>query len=260
MGEKKALLVVSFGTSHRDTLEKTIAAIENTLAAALPDYTLRRAFTSGMIMRKLAQRDNLHIDDVPTALARLEKEGYTHVLLQPTHVICGEEYDKLVELARPFKARLQLAIGTPLLTEVADFKETAQALMEELTPPGEDEAIVLMGHGTTHNANAAYCQLEYVLHDLGWTRIFAGTVEGYPELPEVIRRLREQPKIKNVRLYPLMVVAGDHAKNDMAGPEEDSWKSILEAEGYTVQCTLRGLGEYAKIRELFARHARRAEG
>lgn len=259
MKNKQAVLVVSFGTSHLDTLEKNIAAIEQEIANALPEYTLRRAFTSGMILKKLRERDGVEIDNVPQALTRLEQEGFSRVVLQPTHVINGEEYDKLCKLAEPFAGRLSISIGTALLTTVQDYKDTISAMMESIEPPAEDEAIIFMGHGTSHYANATYALVEYMLHDFGWDRALVATVEGYPELPQAIRRLRLMSQVRKVRLHPLMVVAGDHAKNDMAGDEEDSWLSQLRAEGYEVSCVLRGLGEYEPIRKLFAIHASDAQ-
>lgn len=258
MKEKQALLAVSFGTSYPETLEKTIQAIETDLGAAFPERTLRRAFTSGMILKVWRDRDGIEMDDVPQALTRLEEEGCTDVILQPTHIMNGEEFDKLTVQAAPFAGRMKLAVGDPLLTRTEDYKAVAAALTAALEPPAEDEALVFMGHGTDHHANSAYTQMEYVFHDLGWKRVFFGTVEGYPELEEAFRRLAEQPQIKRVRLQPFMVVAGDHAIHDMAGPEPDSWKCRLEKAGYTVTCVLKGLGEYPGIRAVFAEHARRA--
>ena len=257
---KKALLAVSFGTSYRETLEKTIARIEADLAAALPERTLFLAFTSGMILRKLERRDGLHIDDVPQALARLAAEGYEDVLIQPTHILNGDEYEKLCAQAAPWGEKFaRLAVGMPLLTAAEDYRAAADALMEALPAPAADEALVFMGHGSEHFANAAYALLEYTLHDRGWKRCFLGTVEGYPALEEVFRRLAEHPEIRRVRLQPFMVVAGDHATNDMAGAEEDSWRSRLERAGYPVECVVRGLGEYPAFRARFAAHARAAE-
>ena len=132
--------------------------------------------------------------------------------------------------------------------------------MESIPAPEADEALVFMGHGSEHFANSAYALLEYALHDRGWDRAFLGTVEGYPTLDQVLRRLRECSGVRRVRLQPFMVVAGDHAANDMAGEEEASWKSRLEREGYTVECVLRGLGEYPAFRALFAGHALAAHG
>lgn len=259
MEGKKALLAVSFGTSHRDTLEKTIAAAERDLAAAFPERKLYRAFTSGMILRKLAREDGLQIDDVPSALARLAEEGYTDVLVQPTHIINGDEYDKLRALAAGQAGRFQrVAFGVPLLTEPEDYQACVSALLAELPPEEEGRAVVLMGHGTGHPANAAYALLEYVLHDWGRRDVLVGTVEGWPGLEEVLRRLAERPAVRRVELRPLMLVAGDHAKHDLAGDGEDSWKSRLEGAGYETSCVLRGLGEYPGIRALFVEHARRA--
>lgn len=258
--KKKALLAVSFGTSFPDTLQKTIAAIECDLATAMPERTLRRAFTSGIIIRKLKSRDGVAIDDVPTALARLKSEGFTDVVIQPTHMMNGDEYDKLCTQAGPYADGFErLIIGRPLLSAVEDYKAVAEAVLAELPDKREDTALVFMGHGTEHHANAAYAQLEYVLRDLGRRDVLIGTVEGYPGLEEVLRRLGEQPNVRRIILYPLMVVAGDHARNDLAGEGEDSWLSRLTALGYEVGSHLRGLGEYPGIRTLFTAHARAAE-
>lgn len=257
---KQAILAVSFGTSHPDTLEKTIAAIEESLAEAFPERTLRRAFTSGMIIKKLKARDGLTVDTVDQALTRLAREGYTDVVVQPTHIINGDEYDKLRTLAAPFEASFQhLTFGAPLLTCMEDYRAAAQALEEILPAPRENQAVVLMGHGTTHHANAAYALLQYVLWDRGRRDVLIGTVEGYPGLDEVLRRLEELDGVQEIYMAPLMVVAGDHAKNDMAGTEPDSWRSRLEDRGYSVGCSLRGLGEFKAIQKMFARHALAAE-
>lgn len=252
---KRALLVVSFGTSHRDTLEKTIAAIERDMARAFPEWEVRRAFTSGMIIRKLKQRDGLAIDTVEQALARLVLEEFDAVVIQPTHVMNGEEYDKLAAQAAPYAGQFRsFAMGAPLLTSIEDYKAAASAVAEAFPSAEGEHALVLMGHGTEHFANAAYAAMEYVFHDLGYRNVFLGTVEGYPELEQVMSRLGEH-QIRSVTLAPLMVVAGDHAKNDMAGPEEDSWRNRLEAAGYEVDCVIRGLGEFPAIRARFAAHA-----
>ena len=257
--EKKAILAVSFGTSHHDTLEKTIAAIEADLAAAFPTRTLRRAFTSGMILRKL-EREGTHIDDVPTALEALAAEGYTDVVVQPTHIMNGDEYDKLMDQAGPFTGRFEkLRFGAPLLTAVEDYRQSVCALLEELPAPAPEVAVLYMGHGTEHYANPAYAQLEYLFHDLGRKDVLIGTVEGYPGFEEALRRLRERESVRRVELRPLMIVAGDHAKNDLAGDGEDSWKSRLESEGYETTCVLRGLGENPGIRAQFVAHAKAAE-
>lgn len=253
---KKAILVVSFGTSYHDTLEKTILAAERAIGAAFPGWEVRRAFTSSIIMKKLRIRDGLEIDNVSQAMAKLENEGFTHIAVQPTHVMHGEEYEKLLSLLEPYRLRLNVQVGQPLLDRQEDYARVADAVLSWLPNTQEDEALVLMGHGTAHFANAAYGQLEQNLQDLQ-ENVYVATVEGYPTLDRVERLLLRRPSIRKVMLAPFMLVAGDHARNDMAG-DEDSWKTRLEKAGYEVRCILKGLGECAAIRELFVEHCGQA--
>ncbi len=253
---KKAILVVSFGTSYQDTLEKTILATEKDIARAFPGWEIRRAFTSGVILKKLRMRDGLAIDNVSQAMARLEEQGFTHVAVQPTHVMHGEEYEKLVGQLEPFRCRMQLSLGAPLLHAQEDYEAVSKALLSWLPAMEQDEALVLMGHGTPHFANAAYGQLEQNLQDLS-DRVYVATVEGYPTLDRVKDRLAKRPEIKKLTLAPFMLVAGDHARNDLAG-EEDSWKTELQARGYAVRCLLQGLGECPGIRQVFVQHCAKA--
>ena len=252
---KKAVLVTSFGTSHLDTLEKNILATEKAISEALPDFTLRRAFTSNIIMKKLKKRDGMEIDNVAEALTRLVEEGYQQVVIQPTHILCGEEYEKLCALAAPFMEKLTISMGTPLLRTIPQHEALAKAMVDLVPRPREDEAVLFMGHGSPHYANSAYALLQYLLEDMGENHIFIGTVEGLPTLSQAIRRIRKNEKIRKITVLPLMVVAGDHACNDMAGDGEDSWKNVLRNEGFEVTCLLRGLGESEAIRRLFAAHA-----
>lgn len=253
---KKAILVVSFGTSYHDTLEKTIHAVETDIGNAFPDWEVRRAFTSSIILKKLRTRDHLEIDNVSQAMARLEQEGFTHIAVQPTHMMHGEEYEKLLAMLEPFWNRLNVRVGEPLLDGEEDYALVSDALLSWLPPVEADEALVLMGHGTPHFANSAYGQLEQNLQDRR-DNVFVATVEGYPTLERVERLLSARPTIKKVLLAPFMLVAGDHARNDMAG-DEDSWKGLLEEKGYAVRCVLQGLGECPAVRELFVRHCARA--
>ncbi|MEG0391907.1 MAG: sirohydrochlorin cobaltochelatase [Anaerovoracaceae bacterium] len=252
MSSKKEILVVIFGTSHQDTREYTIEAIEQEIQRNFGEMEVRRAFTSGMIMEVLKKRDNLHIDTVDEALGKLAAEGYKKVFLQPTHIINGDEYEKIVNQVRRHECDFwDIKIGAPLLTASADYDQVCHGLMKEVSLK-EDEVLLLMGHGTGHFADSAYAALDYRFKALGYENVFVGTVEGYPELDTVLPLLAARSP-KKVILLPLMVVAGDHAKNDMAG-EEDSWKTILEEQGYAVDCILKGLGEFPSIRELYVAH------
>lgn len=256
---KKAILAVSFGTTHLDTLERTIGAIEGDLAAAFPDRALARAFTSGMVRRRLLEREGLRTDSPGEALERLQRAGYGDVVVQSTHVMNGEEWEKLVREARPYGDRFAaLSFGSPLLTEAADYQAAAGALLERLPPAEAGQAVVFMGHGTEHHANAVYALLEYILHDMGRRDIHIGTVEGYPGFGEVCRRIGEQGDVERVLLLPLMIVAGDHAKNDLAGEDAGSWRAMLAKQGLAVDCRLEGLGENPAVRSIFVAHARRA--
>lgn len=253
---RKAMLAVSFGTSYSDAIERNIVPVEKALAAAFPERELRRAFTSDVVRRKLAQAGKEPPDDVPRALERLLDEGYTDVVIQPTLIINGEEFDRLAGQTAPFLTRFKrAALGTPLLTSAADYSQTVRALEAELSAPEDGEAVLLMGHGSERSS---YARLEYALHDAGWGSAFVGAMKGSSTLDKVIRRLAERPGIRRVRLYPLLLAAGDHARGDMAGDGRDSWKSRLTAAGYDVTCILRGLGESPGVRELFVRHAREA--
>lgn len=253
---KKAILAVSFGTSYPDTLRKTIAATEQALAEAFPGWEVRRAFTSGMIIRKLKERDGVEIENVSQAMDRLEQEGYTHVAVQSTHVMHGEEYEKMLSQLEPYRLRMQISVGMPLLHSEGDYTSVAQALLNWLPPLDADEALVLMGHGTTHFANSAYAQMEHMLQGL-CDRVYLATVEGYPALDSVQRQLAKRPEIRRLMLAPFMLVAGDHAQNDMSG-DEDSWAEQLKNAGYPVRCILQGLGECPAIRALFVEHCRQA--
>ena len=253
---KKAILAVSFGTSYPDTLRKTIAATEQALAEAFPDWEVRRAFTSGMIIRKLKERDGVVIENVHQAMHRLEEEGYTHVAVQSTHVMHGEEYEKMLSQLEPYRLRMKISVGMPLLHSEEDYLSVAKALLNWLPTLDADEALVLMGHGTTHFANSAYAQMEHMLQ-AHCDRVYLATVEGYPTLDSVERQLAKRPEIRRLMLAPFMLVAGDHARNDMSG-DEDSWAEQLKQAGYTVRCILQGLGECSAIRELFVEHCRLA--
>lgn len=249
---EKGILAVSFGTSHIDTMEKTISVIENEIAREFPEWRVYRAFTSKMIVRKLKRTENLAIDTVAEALKRMAEDGIREVIVQPTHIINGIENDRMMEdLMENMSMFSKIRVGKPLLSSVDDYKKAIHAVMSEVGLE-TGEMLVLMGHGTDHHANAAYPTLEYTFHALGYNQVLVGTVESFPELKNVMAKLEIAAR-KKVALMPFMLVAGDHAKNDMAG-EEDSWKSELEETGYEVRVIMKGLGEFEGIRKIFLDH------
>lgn len=255
---KPVILVVSFGTSYNDSREATIGAIEKLIQESFPDFEVRRAFTSQIIIDKLRERDGLVIDNVEQAMERLAADGVKDLVIQPTHVMNGKEFDQMMEAVAPYKDRFaSLKVGAPLLSSTEDYKQLVEEIAAELPETKDGEAVVLMGHGTEHFANSAYAALDYAFKDMGIKNVFVGTVEGYPDLAAVMRRVADFGASK-VTLLPLMIVAGDHANNDMAGDEEGSWKMAFKGAGYEVACVIKGLGEYPGVREHFVRHVRQA--
>lgn len=253
---KNGILAVSFGTSHLDTMEKTICVIEREIAGAFPDRKVYRAFTSGVIIRKLRETKEIEIDTVEGALDKMASDGIRDVLVQPTHIISGIENDRLMEALTGRMDRFErLRTGKPLLDSPDDYHESVCAVME-MAQIAEDEMLILMGHGSEHRSNASYLTLEYAFHAAGYPQVIVGTVESEPDLDNVMEKLLLSGKRKAV-LMPFMLVAGDHAKNDMAG-EDDSWKTCLEEAGYEVRVILKGLGESERIRKLFLKHIREA--
>jgi sirohydrochlorin cobaltochelatase len=257
---KKAILVVSFGTSYADTRELTIDATEAKYAETYPDYEVVRAFTAQIVIDVLEERDNIDVMNVEEAFKYLKDNKFSDVIVQPTLVMNGAEYDEMLAVVEEQEENFaHITVGAPLLTHVEDYMKVAEALRDEVEAAvtAEDEAVVLMGHGTHHYANSTYAAMEYTFHDLGMKNVFVGTVEGYPMIDSVIARLNEN-NIKKVTLYPFMLVAGDHASNDMAGDEEDAWKTILKKEGFEVETVLRGLGEDEAIQAIYLEHTEAA--
>lgn len=258
IGEKE-LLAVSFGTSYLDGCRLTIGAIEDALERAFPGYDLRRSFTSQMIINHLKRRDGISIDNVTQALDRAVSNGVKQLVIQPTHIMDGFEYQKLVKQAARYRdAFLSLSIGTPLLTSDEDFQIVADALAASVAAYDDEKtAICFMGHGTEAAANKVYERMQQQLTDSGRDNYFIGTVEAVPTVEKVLS-LVKAGNYKRVLLRPMMIVAGDHANNDMAGEEDGSWKRIFESAGYEVVCQVHGLGELEAIQNLFVKHAEAA--
>ncbi len=258
---KKAILAVSFGTTYIDARRLTITAIEERIKESFPDYELRRAFTSRIIIKRIIDNEGLTIDTERQALKKLHAECFEEVIVQPLHIVSGEEYYKvrhIVEDCKKEKLFSRIMLGRPMLCfsgqeeRPDDYKTAIEALKTQLPSMQADEAVILVGHGGNHPANAAYAALQLRLHGENMKNVFVVTVdgEGYPTMGSVLPILRRE-KIKTVTLMPLMIVAGDHAHNDISGEEEDSFNTQLTAEGFTVKNYLHGLGENVAVQDLY---------
>ena len=280
IGENE-LLVVSFGTSFNDSRAEDIKGIEDKLQEAYPDWSVRRAFTAQIIINHVEARDDEVIDNMQQALDRAVANGVKNLVVQPTHLMHGAEYDEMTEAIDGYKDKFEsVAIAEPMLGEVGDDatvinddkKAVAQAITDEackeagydsMEAAAEDgTAFVFMGHGTSHTANVTYDQMQSQMDNLGFKNAFIGTVEGKPEDTEcqaVIAKVKDAG-FKKVVLRPLMVVAGDHANNDMAGDDDDSWKSQFEAAGAfdSVDCQIAGLGRIEAVEDLYVEHTKAA--
>ena len=259
--DKDAIVVMSFGTTFKDTRQKTIDATVKAIQAAHPDVKVVTAFTSHIIIDRIAKNEGIKYPTPEEALTQLKDEGYTRVALASLDVIPGMEYayDKGVydNYKNQFK---KMTLGTSLMYwqgqegQPDDVTETIEALMTQFPKQKKDEAILIMAHGTPQVSNAYYSVIQAKIHELGLKNVFVYTVEGWPSLETVMPKLKANG-IKKVTLMPMMMVAGDHANNDMAGSEPDSHKSQLEAAGYKVDAYIHGIGENEKIRALYVKRA-----
>ena len=280
IGENE-LLVVSFGTSFNDSRAEDIGGVEKALQAAYPDWSVRRAFTAQIIINHVQARDDEKIDNVDQALERAVSNGVKNLIIQPTHLMHGAEYDELKEAVDGYKDKFEsVTIAEPLLGEVGSdatvINEDKQAVAEAITAQAvksanydsldaaaeDGTAFVFMGHGTSHTAKVSYSQMQTQMDTLGYKNVFIGTVEGEPEetaCENVIEAVKAAG-YKKVILRPLMVVAGDHANNDMAGEDEDSWKSQFEASGAfdEIDTQIEGLGRIDAVEQLYVQHTKAA--
>lgn len=252
---KQALAVISFGTTYPQALE-AIFHLEQHLASCVPHCDFFRAFTSRTVIRWLKEEQGMDVMTPPQLMQHLKEQGYQEVYCQTLHVIGGREFTRLEEELREFQGDFRvLSLGAPMLESVQDDRQCVQAVMNHIPPMGPQDALLLMGHGTDHRANAAYAQLESVFAAMGHERVYVGTAEGYPMLEDLLPRLK-QKNIRKVMLMPFLIVAGEHARNDLAGDEENSWKSRLQKEGYEVSVLMQGLGEFPEIAQVFEQHLR----
>lgn len=256
IGEKE-LLVVSFGTSYNDNRRLTIGEIEQAIDEKFgQEYSVRRGFTSQIIIDHVKKRDNVSIDNVKEALDRAADNGVKTLVVQPTHLMNGFEYreleKELLDYADVFE---KIALGKPLLSSDQDYADVMKAVTDETAEYDDGEtAICFMGHGTEADSNEVYAKMQKLLTENGFKNYYVGTVEAAPTLEDVIAKIKKG-NYKRVVLRPLMIVAGDHANNDMAGDGEDSWKSQLKKAGFEVECVVKGLGEIPAIRDIIVNHA-----
>ena len=236
---KKAAIIASFGTSYTETRKKTLDTIEAEAKTLFTDIEIFRAYTSGMVRKILKTRDKITVPSPSEIIEDLRRRGFEKIYIQPTHIIPGAEYDKLKISG--------CVLGQPLLHEAADFGKIIEAI--ELPPDEKGRAVIFMGHGSYHNADKFYKTLEAELFNRKHCNVFIGTVEGAKTLSDILPELKAK-NIERILLMPFMMVAGDHAENDMAGDDDASWKTVLEKEGYQVTPVLKGLGEYPGIRSL----------
>lgn len=265
---KKAIVVASFGTTYNDALKANIESVEEAIAANFPDYELRRAFTSKIVMKRLGER-GIKVDNLEESLLKLKKEGYREVVIQTTLLTAGEEYDKkIMAVVRKFQqdgSFDKLVVGRPLMYNKAsgnqadDYTALAEALKAQMPiMQMKDKVVIFMGHGSPNQPNPAYGILEQQLQKAG-LHALVGVVEetDHPNFEDVLKSLSQKP-YKRIILMPLMLVSGDHANNDMAGDEDDSWKSRLIKKGYQVETYLQGLGANTAVQNLYVEHTRDA--
>ena len=265
---KKAIVVTSFGTTFPDARKACIETAENDIRAAFPDYEVRRAFTARKVIAKMAAEEKIQVDTLEQALAKLKAEGYQEVVIQPLHLTSGEEYEKKIlnayRQAWADNSFASIAVGRPVLMFDGqqgmpdDFKALAAAVEKQMPKLGNGEAVLFMGHGSPHQPNPAYAKMQSILQERG-NKAYMGVVEetDHPNFEDALAELKKN-QIQKVTLMPFMLVAGDHANNDMAGSEPDSWKNRLQKEGFQVETVLKGLGENAAYRSIYVNHVRDA--
>lgn len=251
---KKAILVVSFGTSYLEPLKNSIENVENKIRNQFKDYDVHRAFTSHMIIKKLEIVHGLIVEKPEELLERLYIEGYEEVIIQPLHIIPGEEFSYIKNIEVYFKDKFKsIKVGRPIFyyQGIEGLPEDYSLFIKSIKGIIEgEEAVVMLGHGTVHPSNAVYGALQSVLNDEGYKNVFVGTVKGYPNFTSVLNKIKKRG-IKKVLLMPLMLVAGNHAINDMTSEKDNSWKSMLEAEGIEVKLWTKGLGEVDEFAQLY---------
>lgn len=253
---KKAILVVSFGTSHKENLERSIGKIEAYLKKQFEHYGLYRAFTNQRIIQKLWEESKIAVPTLEEAMVQMQKDGIEHVVVQPTYVVHGLEYEKLKDALEDYQELFKtIKLGEPLLSQVEDYKACVHYMIEDWQM-SKEEVIVIAGHGTQGYAQAAYTMLEYAFHSMGYSNVIVGTVNGYPDVSDVMQKLRYLDP-RPLRIIPFMIVSGEHVSRSLTDGEE-SWLARFRAMGFSSEVVERGLGEIEGIQRIFAEHIREA--
>ena len=255
---KMGILIVSFGTSHERTRRSTIEAIEKKVSEEFKGYRIYIAFTSSIIRKILKKRDNIIIPSTQEALDKMNEANLIDVIIQPLHFLPGEEFhEKILKIVNSYEENFRrIIVGKPIFSNLEDYDLVINALKKQLPKLKDEQAVILMGHGSQHPANACYSCLQLKLME-NIKNVFVATVEGYPTLDSILPKLKDS-KIREITLVPLMVVAGEHVLNDMAGDQKDSWKKILEKEGYSINIYLKGLGENSAFQDIYIQHIKNA--
>lgn len=240
-------------------MEKTINATEKVIAEAFPDRELRTAWTSRAVIEVAEKKMGRHFPFIDEVLESMANDGFEDVLIQSTHIMNGLEYDFIIDSVRKYRDRFKMVkVGSPLLTSENDYMEIVDLIKEHLLPLADGGALLLMGHGTVHPANSSYSQLQLELFDRGIYNVYVTTVEGFPNYESTLKLMKNHCP-KKVTAIPFMLVAGDHANNDLAGDDENSLKNILKNNGYDVKCIVKGLGEMPSFQKMFIEHAKNAK-
>lgn len=256
--KKKGILAASFGTSCTDALISCIESCENRIRESYSDYEVRRAFTSGIVINKLKDSYGIKIDSADAALQKMKEEGFEEVIVQSLHIIPGIEYEDIKAVVGRYankRAFKKIVLGKPALFSNDDYKTAIAAMKEQLPMLSSNHAVLFMAHGTSHFADACYCRLQLMLQYDKFDNIYIGAAEGYPSIRNIIPVLKSRG-IREVILMPFMLVAGDHAINDMAGGRSGSWSSILKSEGFIVSAYMHGLGENTVFQNIYVKHVK----
>ncbi|PAB58719.1 sirohydrochlorin cobaltochelatase [Anaeromicrobium sediminis] len=252
---KKGILIVSFGTSY-ERGRKIIESINDKIKETFCDYEVRQAYTSEKIIKKLGTRENIWIDTLEESLEKFMLDGFSEIILQPLHIIPGHEYEKIVKIVEEYKHKFKkIVLGKTLLYDVEDYEIAVDSILEYLPNTKEDEKIVLIGHGANHPANSSYPCLQSFLNDKG-VNAYVATVEGYPMMDNIIPKLKRD-NIKKVIVIPFMLILGYHVKKDVFSDKEHSTKTMLEKEGFQVECKVVSLGEYSRCKDIYVNKLRR---